>query len=173
MEVPAHPVALRLEGQAVMDGRPVTRPVVPAEDMMQAFLWRHLVPSQDFLVYVRPSQWGPIRIEPEATQPVPIPAGGSATIYYKSPGWRVPLVEMKVAEPEEGLTVTGFESTADFISCTVQADEHSPEAGNLVVEGIVVWPRSEEDRKKNPDAPDPKPSSIGILPAVPYNTVEG
>jgi hypothetical protein len=37
---------------------------------------------------------------------------------------------------------------------------------------MVVWQPSEEERKKNPDAPAPKPSSIGILPAVPFSVVE-
>lgn len=171
MEPTPEPVPLRLEGSAVISGQAMTRPVVPAEDMMQAFLWRHLVPSEDLLVLVRPSQWGPITIEPQAEGPVAIPAGGTATVRYKSPGWRVPLVEMKVAAPEEGLTITGFESAADFITCTVQAEGEALKSGNLVVEGIVVWPRSEEDRKKNPDAPEPQPSSIGIFPAVPFTVV--
>jgi hypothetical protein len=46
------PVALQLEGRAVIDGKTITRPVVPAERMMQAFAYYHLVPAQQFLVWV-------------------------------------------------------------------------------------------------------------------------
>jgi len=44
------PVTLRLEGHAGFEGRDVRRPAVPAEDMMQAFAYRHLVPAQDLLM---------------------------------------------------------------------------------------------------------------------------
>lgn len=40
---------LAVEGRAVVDGREISRKAVPAEDMMQAFFYRHLVPSQDEL----------------------------------------------------------------------------------------------------------------------------
>ncbi len=56
----AHPVALRLEGRAVVDGRTISRPVVPADERMQAFLYRHLVPAQELIAVVqgrrRPAQ---------------------------------------------------------------------------------------------------------------------
>jgi hypothetical protein len=47
------PLNLSLEGRATIEGREVIRPVVPAEDMMQAFAYRHLVPSQELKVIVR------------------------------------------------------------------------------------------------------------------------
>jgi hypothetical protein len=47
------PVELVFEGLAKIGQRDVVRRAVPAEDRMQAFLWRHLVPAEDFkaLVY--------------------------------------------------------------------------------------------------------------------------
>lgn len=46
------PYVLAIEGRAAVQGRAVVRPAVPAEDMMQAFAYRHLVPSQDLEVAV-------------------------------------------------------------------------------------------------------------------------
>jgi hypothetical protein len=46
------PINLSLEGRATIDGQPVVRPAVPAEDMMQAFAYRHLVPAQELKVIV-------------------------------------------------------------------------------------------------------------------------
>ncbi len=43
---PRTPVELRLEGRAMIGGREVVRPAVPAEDMMQAFSYHHLVPGK-------------------------------------------------------------------------------------------------------------------------------
>lgn len=46
-------VPLEIEGSAkISPGSRITRTAEPAEDMMQAFLWRHLVPAQEFLVQV-------------------------------------------------------------------------------------------------------------------------
>ncbi|MBI5396379.1 MAG: PPC domain-containing protein [Verrucomicrobia bacterium] len=46
------PVSLSIEGRAPIFGREVAREAVPAEDRMQAFLWRHLVPAKEFLISV-------------------------------------------------------------------------------------------------------------------------
>jgi hypothetical protein len=175
MEPTPEPVELPMQGSAAVGGRQVTRPVLPAEDMMQAFLWRHLVPSQERRVYVRPSQWGPIPFVPEATEPVRAPLGGTATVRFKAPGWKVPIVEMRVVEPKDALKVVGFDTAPDFLTITLKAEGDAAKsglAGNLIVEGIVQWQPSEEERKKDPNAPLPAPSSLGILPAVPFTIVQ-
>ena len=41
------PFALSVVGHAIIEGKQVTRQAVPAEDRMQAFLWRHLVPARE------------------------------------------------------------------------------------------------------------------------------
>lgn len=46
------PVSLLLVGTAKVGDREISREVVPAEDRMQAFLWRHLVPAQELTVLV-------------------------------------------------------------------------------------------------------------------------
>ncbi|TAN37716.1 MAG: hypothetical protein EPN23_04155 [Verrucomicrobia bacterium] len=43
---------LTIEGRALIDGKEVAHDAVPAEDRMQAFLWRHLVPAQEFKALV-------------------------------------------------------------------------------------------------------------------------
>ena len=46
------PVDLCMEGRAMIEGREIVRQAVPAEDMMQAFIYHHLVPMQNLLVAV-------------------------------------------------------------------------------------------------------------------------
>ena len=41
------PIRLCLEGRAMIDGKEVVRQAVPADDMMQAFFYKHLVPAGD------------------------------------------------------------------------------------------------------------------------------
>jgi hypothetical protein len=51
------PVNLTIVGIAKIDGKEIIHKAVPSEDRMQAFLWRHLVPSQDLKVLVFDPAW--------------------------------------------------------------------------------------------------------------------
>jgi hypothetical protein len=64
------PVSLEIEGRAVIGKEDVARMAVPAEDRMQAFLWRHLVPAEDLRVQVfNPSYKPPAkRVAPPLTE---------------------------------------------------------------------------------------------------------
>ncbi len=46
------PLCLTIEGHAMIGDHKVAHEAVPAEDRMQAFLWRHLVPAEDLRVLV-------------------------------------------------------------------------------------------------------------------------
>jgi len=46
------PLPLKIKGTAQIWGKTATRLAVPTEDKMQAFLWRHLVPAEAFMVRV-------------------------------------------------------------------------------------------------------------------------
>jgi hypothetical protein len=60
------PVSLTVVGSAKMGQREIVREAMPAEDRMQAFLWRHLVPASDLkvLAYDPSYQPPPKRIAP-------------------------------------------------------------------------------------------------------------
>ena len=45
--MPAGPFDLVVEGRSQVGSEEIVHQAVPAEDRMQAFLWRHLVPAQD------------------------------------------------------------------------------------------------------------------------------
>jgi hypothetical protein len=65
------PVTLSIVGSATIDGQEVTHEAVPAEDRMQAFLWRHLVPAADFQVRVADASERPARPARVRTTPPP------------------------------------------------------------------------------------------------------
>ncbi len=77
----AEPVALAVSGSAKTGDGETAHEAVPAEDRMQAFLWRHLVPAQDLKVLVfDPSyQPKPQRILPDVPPPVVATNTPSAT----------------------------------------------------------------------------------------------
>lgn len=69
----ANPVPLTIEGTATIDRREITHPAIPAEDQMQAFLWRHLVPAQELLAQV----YSPSLLPAESKRPLPEIPGGT------------------------------------------------------------------------------------------------
>jgi hypothetical protein len=78
LKVPPRPmkksVSLHLEGHAIIQGREVVRPAVPADDRMQAFIYHHLVPAKDLKVAViaRPKPRTPAKNhKPQNVKPTP------------------------------------------------------------------------------------------------------
>ncbi len=66
------PVNLTVAGTAKIGEREVTHDAVPAEDRMQAFLWRHLVPATELKALVfNPSAPPPAKRVPRARPPSP------------------------------------------------------------------------------------------------------
>lgn len=69
------PVRLNIVGVSTNEGQILVRPAVPAEDRMQAFFWRHLVPAKELLaVVMNPPPKPPA---PAATNMPPKPAAVS------------------------------------------------------------------------------------------------
>jgi hypothetical protein len=67
------PVCLSIVGSAKLNEKQVFHEAVPAEDRMQAFLWRHLVPAQDFQAVVfDPGYNPPPQRVPRARPPVTV-----------------------------------------------------------------------------------------------------
>jgi hypothetical protein len=62
-------MALTIEGRAKVGNEEIVRDAVPADDYMQAFLWRHLVPVEELRVRV----FDPSREITPARIPPPVP----------------------------------------------------------------------------------------------------
>jgi len=102
-------IAIHVEGRATIGGQEVVRTAVPADDMMQAFAYQHLVPANDLFVSVAghaPSK-GPAASSEKTSppkkstkksskanrdeitilseNPVKIPAGGTAQVQVGMP----------------------------------------------------------------------------------------
>jgi hypothetical protein len=76
------PIKLEVEGRALVAKKEVVRQATPAEDRMEAFLWRHLLPAQDFesLVFDPAYQPPPKRIPPNLPDPAVEPQAAKAPV---------------------------------------------------------------------------------------------
>ncbi len=66
----AQPVPLSVVGTARVGTEDMTRVAVAAEDRMQAFLWRHLVPAEALLAVVYDPRAAPVPARPAPARPV-------------------------------------------------------------------------------------------------------
>lgn len=76
--VAAEPFRLHIEGRAMIQSQEVVRAAVPAEDMMQAFAYRHLVAAKDLKIAIVKRPGAKASAKALGDQPVKAPAGGAA-----------------------------------------------------------------------------------------------
>jgi hypothetical protein len=179
------PISLRLWGRAKIGGREVQRPAVAAEDMMQAFLWRHLVPSQELLVAVmgRGRFRAPLQIMVD--DPVLIPAGCmtqlhvslAAALRGRGRGRRAgrgtgSQFKVELSKPPAGVAIFDVSRSRTGLDITLCADAAKIQPGtqgNLIFQVFSV-----------PPAPPPKAPArrrqvrrrlLATLPAVRFEIV--
>lgn len=173
-EAVGKPVAIRLEGKAKCGETMVTRAAVPAEDMMQAFAYQHLVPSQELAVMVTPQMRMLPWLELVAlAEPLKIRVGGTAQVEVKTPrGGLPPNLKLELKEAPEGLSIKAITPTATGVVVTVEVKAGTLKPGyadNLVIATIVEI----EARGPQGRAGQKWRGPVGVLPAVRYEVVGG
>ena len=167
------PRNLSLEGRATIQGREVVRQAVPAEDMMQAFIYHHLVPAKNLLVAVigRERPRAPLKFLGES--PVKLPAGGTASLQFSLPrGPMLEKVQLALNDPPEGISVQNVSPAQESVTLLLHADADKVkpgQKGNLIIDASV-------ERTVNP-ASGTQPAnkrrvSLGVLPAIPFEIVK-
>ena len=170
-KAPAEPVALQLEGRTSIGGHTIKRPAVPADNVMQAFLYRHLVPAQDFLVFIQKSRWGVPPVELAGNIPVRIPAGGSAQVRIKT-ARRANFkgIQLQLNEPPEGLTMHDVTVVPNGLSFQLKAEKDAMHiADNLIVEAFREYAVKRKDGKPTGQK---RRNSMGVFPAIPIEIVQ-
>ncbi len=173
---PEQPVTLQLEGRAQIDGQTVTRPVIPSEDMTQAFLYRHLVPSEKLMVAVRGTRWHLLPLEPSGREPVRVPAGGAARVRISA--WRrlrLPNIHLVPIEAPDGLRIEDARLAADGLAFQLKVEGGAVAAGfadNLIVEAFADLPVEQGGEDSGEQANQTRRVSLGLLPAVPFVVVQ-
>jgi len=155
------PLSLQIEGRA----NGIVRTAVPADNVMQAFAYRHLVPAQELKVAV----WG--RAAPNAAArivsavPLKIPPGGAARVEVSVPA--PPMageIGFSLNGAPDGITLKEF--SGRMLVIEVDAAKIKPGlVGNLIVETFVQRAAADvpENKRRVP---------LGALPAIPFEIVK-
>ncbi len=168
---------LKLEGVAKIHGRQIRRPAVPADDLMQAFIYHHLVPAQELLVRVLPggTRRRPgmrLRWQPSSAR-LQVPVNGSTTVKLPLPqaGFGVRLLKqlhVQLEDPPAGLSLANVQVNTDGISLSVKASSKA-KAGlkdNLIFGLYITRKVKRRGRERT------LKFRVGSLPALPIELVE-
>jgi hypothetical protein len=167
---PAGPITLGLEGRATIHGKMVVRPALAAEEMMQAFAYRHLVPADSLKITVlaRGGTRMPARIIGSGT--ATLPAGGSTRVQVALPPMKnFEHVQLELSEPPEGLSLRDAavgEAGAEFVLAADASKVKPGLRGNLIV--TVSGERVPPQRGSQPAPVARRRVPLGVLPAIPF-----
>jgi hypothetical protein len=163
---------LVFEGRATIQGREVARAAVPAEDIMQAFKYHHLVPAQDFKVAVlaRGEVAGPIEVLGDKL--VRIPVGGAARVRFHASAASLPEdFQLELADAPPGISIRSFAAAASIIEVVFQSDAavaKAGEQGNLIV---AAFSKNLPEMSKEKTRGSPRRVPLATMPAVMFDVV--
>lgn len=181
---PDEHISLGVEGRAVVAGQEVVRTAVPADDMMQAFAYKHLVPAEDFEVVVWSWTKPPPSKAPAATTPRPpyqspiqllgdtplkIPAGGTVELRVTIPA-REGEIQVELSHPPEGITIDSVSRFDKGAAVLLRCDAEKAKPG---LEGNLIANASQQRTLTDSNGKTREYRAVlGTLPAIPFEVVK-
>jgi hypothetical protein len=157
-----------LEGRATIRGQQIVCTAVPAEDMMQAFAYRHLVPAKEFKVAV--TGRGPV-LRLLSKMPLRIPVGGEARVRVAVPAARfLDNIQLELSEPPDGIAIRNPSPGGGNMEVVFSCDAAKVKPGlqgNLLL--LAFGQRS--NRSGNGKGPGTQRVELGTFPAIPFEVV--
>ena len=167
------PIDLKLEGRAKIGNEMVKRPVVPADDTMQAFLYRHLVPAEKLLVLVTKSRWRMPPVELVGSSPIQIPVGGSVKVKLKIQSRPfLKEIDLELYKPPVGIVLQDVSVVPKGLSFVLKADKdmaQSDISDNLIIQIFREYTPKQQEGKPPPSK---RRDSMGIISAIPIQVVQ-
>ena len=166
-------VPVQLEGRAQIGGNEIVRPVVPAEEMMQAFAYWQVVPRQELLVAINraagdvPVVWRPVveGVSLEGPQRIRLPLGESVEVRLVAE--RTDALEhaiFRMANRPRGVIFRDVTATAEGLIVTLSADPYIAIPGDYASAIIEVF--AEPPGGLSAAGAQRSRVSLGVLPAI-------
>ncbi|MFC1746196.1 hypothetical protein ACFL35_19550, partial [Candidatus Riflebacteria bacterium] len=130
---------LSIIGKSRINGREIKRKVQGADNIMQAFLWRHLVAASEMIAVINNRRF---MVSPRLLNetPVHIPPGGNVEIKYavkKLYAKRDRISSLKLIDPPEGLKLSSYNITPAGVNLTLDYNGEEALSDNVVVEVLI------------------------------------
>jgi hypothetical protein len=167
-------IKVALEGYSQAGEEKIVRPVIPSENMMQAFAYWHLVPSQELDVLVL--NRARLRFTLAILDPTPlkIPAGGSAGLRIKTPAQAFAnTMRLELNDPPEGITLAEVVPGEGETKLVLHSDASKikPGATGSLVVNIVAKMGKQKAKPGGKARMNQNSVVLGVLPAIRYEIV--
>ena len=190
----AESLSLGLEGRATIAGEEVVRTASGADDMMQAFAYKHLVPAKELKLVrtdrprfqaaaVRRAESSSARTPPAGRrvfqspmtllgeEPAKIPLGGTAEVQVRLPwvGDRSE-VQIELSDPPEGIAIDKVSRIGRDVTIMLRGDAGKAKPGlkgNLIANAFQKGTQTTKDGKTREYR-----SFMGPMPAIPFEVVK-
>ena len=164
------PQPLEINGSADISGSTVVRRAVPADDMLQAFIYHQLVPAPELLACTLPGTppRKPLQLASGTVKISADSAGVARVILGK--GLDKSRVRAELKNPPEGIWIEKVSPNQEGVEIAFRADLKKTKPGsqgNLIVELTAGRAATPTDK-----AQSEKRWSMGLLPAVSYELTE-
>lgn len=163
------PIDIVMEGRANVQGREIVRRAVPAEDMMQAFAYRHLVPARDFTLFVSSrfaSNKAAVKLLTEGTVKISASGTGRAVVGMPTKTMFLGSIHLELSDPPDGISIKSTGPCREGTEIVFQCDPAKIKAGtrgNLIVMAYSEKaPSADKSKSNRPRMP------LGVLPAIPF-----
>ncbi len=174
---PREAISLSLQGRAIAGRQQLLHPAVPAEDMMQAFAYRHLVPAKELRVMVvgngRFLARAPMRLLED--KPAKIPTGGTARVRVSGPpALFSERLQLELSEAPEGIALKEVSPSRDGAELVLAGDAAKAKPGlkgNLIVNLVAATAPAQAQKAKKQG--NQRRAVLGTLPAIPFEVVAG
>jgi hypothetical protein len=157
------PVPVQLEGRATVNGRELHHLAVPAEDMMQAFAYRHLVAQKAWMIRVIGAGAARPPVRAASEKPIKISAVGSAPLQVVVVPRLAGQVQLSLNEPPDGITIESVAPVNGGLAVTLRADPAKAKPGlkgNLILDAYVERPDAKTVVRRR--------QLLGTIPAIPF-----
>jgi hypothetical protein len=167
------PIRLQMFGGSHTRGRKIFRLAVPSEEMMQAFLWQHLVPAKDWTVLVssKARTGSSARLAFDEDRTARLIAGRETRLLaFTTSKQNLEQIRLELSEPPDGITLETSQPHGASIAATINTDAEKAKPGtkgNLIFTAFREWTPTDAEGKPL----KPRRSPIGALPAVPFEVV--
>jgi hypothetical protein len=166
------PLSFHIEGRATIQGQTVAHRAIAAEDMMQAFIYHHLVPMQDLWVMVDERRAFRFSCKFLGTKPVKLAAGQTVPLRFAvTHGPLLDNIQLTLSDPPPGIALEKVSPQGDEMTLFLRVDAKKvkpDQNGNLIVEASTE--RAIMSKNGKPQTTKRR-TILGTLPAIPFEIV--
>ena len=166
------PISLNLEGRALIEGHTIVRTAVPADDMMQAFAYRHLVAAHEMKVAV--TEKFPRKQERILSDtPVKIPVGGTVHVRVTlSPTTLLLGPTLELSEPSQGINLADTLTTREGAELVLQSNATRVKPGQKGILTVKILTQKLGLGDQMQKASGKPRISFSTLPPIPFEIVK-